>query len=326
MVYSLLSKHPLAIQKIPNIIGLWLVRLIYIDQPIQIWPRNSFILGTLVCGLSDLDLTFYAKKEIAIGQKLWRYRFLKTFVPFLGEINFYRADKIENFLEHANAYELSRDRILLDLTKKELKKDSEFEKLVFFLKVLESDRKNLHNIPDYRLKKWKLHFEHLEWELPEPTNLDSLTKFVDQKLGELGIKSSGFFKIFFGKPSKTGEDRNLIYEDCSRVEIIKEYILFYPFFWIGSSFYHDSFDHDLELVKTLSESESLLLIEQVRWELWGLFTQLLVTSEKAHLLMHLENIKRLFLNIQSKELQKSTLDAIELLMEISESSLGNYKV
>jgi len=302
-----------------------MVRLIYIDLPIKIWPRNSYILGTLICTLSDLDLTFYATEKVEIYSKLWRYRLLKIFMPFLGEINFYHKDKVSKFLSYANSLELGRDPSLMKCLDYRTNQDSSYEKIVFFLKVLESDRRNLKKIPTYREKKWKLHLDKMGWEMPKEISLDELLSLLHRKLQEQNLSGKVFLKTFFSLPSRKKDDLNRIYEECSRQGLIKDYILYYPFYWIGSAFYHDSFEHDLELLKNLSEPEARLLAEQVRWELWGLFTQLEVTPDKATLLMHLENIKRLVAKIQIQETLKESLESIELLTDLVESTLGNYK-
>ncbi len=302
-----------------------MVRLIYVDLPIKIWPRNSYILGSLICTLSDLDLTFFATQKVEIYSKLWRYRLLKMFMPFLGEINFYHCDKVSKFLPYANSLEVGRDPILMERLNYSSTQDSSYEKIVFFLKVLESDRRNLKKIPAYRERKWKLHLEKLGWEMPKKLSLDTLTSLLNKKLQEQNLLGKVFLKTFFSLPSKEKIDLNRVYEECSRQGLIKDYILYYPFYWIGSSFYHDSFDHDLELLKDLSESEARLLAEQVRWELWGLFTQLEVTPDKATLLMHLENIKRLVAKIQIQELSKESLKSIQLLTSLVESTLENYR-
>lgn len=301
-----------------------MVRTIYLDLPVHIWPRNSYVLNTLKCALSDLDLTFYAYRPCNIYSQLWRYKFLKFFLPFLGEINFYQEEKLKKFLPYANYFELKRDPKLLEKVGEQPTDRSDYEKLVFFLKLLESDRKNLVKIPKYRENKWNLHFNHLNWELP-PVNMDEMKRFLAQKLTEKEIKSKVFLKIFFDLDSKTKTGLNSIYEECSRQGVIKEYMLSYPFYWIGSAFYHDSFEHDLELLKNLTENESRLLLEQVRWELWGLFTQLEVTPDKPNLLMHLDNIRKLIGNIAHTDLLKESLNSVDALSEIVDSSLKHYK-
>lgn len=325
-LFKILIHLPLSIQKLPYFIGLQLVRLAYFDLPIKIWPRNSYILGSLICTLSDLDLTFFATKKVEIYSKLWRYRLLKIFLPFLGEINFYHKEKVSRFLNYANLFEIGRDPKLMEILAYRSTEGSSYEKIVFFLKVLESDRRNLKKIPTYRERKWKLHIKNLGWEMPNDLSLDALISLLSKQLQEVNLSGKVFLKTFFPLATLKKEDLNNIYEECSRQGLIKDYILFYPFYWIGSSFYHDSFEHDLELIKNLNESESRLLAEQIRWELWGLFTQLEVTPDKATLLMHLENIKRLVKNIHIQELLDESLESIELLTELVESTLENYKV
>ena len=324
-VYRFFDSLPMWIQKLPYAVGLMLVRLTHLDLPLKIWPRNSYILGTLICTLSDLDLTFYAHKKIDMELHSWRYKLLKKFLPFLGEINYYQSENINHFIEYANRYEIERDPIFIKKLNLELKKNSEFEEMVFFLKVLQSDRDNLLYRPEIRKKKWHYHLLAFEWGLPKVLGLEELSSLGLKKLSEKNIEAKPFFNEYFSLSADSRENKNELYLNLSKKGLLKEYILFYPFNWIGSSFYHESFDHDLKLLSTFSEAEGKLLIEQVRWELWGLFTQLLVTENKAHLLMHLENIKRLVKNLSDNLDIDKTIEAIDKLTSITEASLENYK-
>lgn len=303
-LYKILNKFPYFLQELPYTIALHSCSTLIKSKQVSIWARNSYIFKNLVAAKSDLDLTIIVKR---IGQErviIQKYNFLKKIFPFLGEINLYLKDEIENYISLANHYEISRDPKLKSYTKKN-DRESDIEKIVFLCKLIESDQENLKNIPRYRHKKWNHHLNSLK--LKSDISLVGLTDLLQELLKKNNIQFSEEFVECYYKENRNDKNScDNFYRECP---CIRSYILLYPFRWIGSSLTCESFDHDIELLKDFSKEELKLLEGQISWEIWGLFSQYLHNLQRATLHTHLENIKQV---MDSNEYLRSTNAYIKL--------------
>ncbi len=132
-----------------------------------VWARNSYALGYLEPGFSDLDITLYSKIESEQANSFLRfYAWLKIFLPFLGEINFYTDRKIEQLKIYANSFEISRDPKLQELMQTS-GVFSRYEAAVFLLRQIEKDFNQIERFPHKRIKKWKFHYQQMILIFPE---------------------------------------------------------------------------------------------------------------------------------------------------------------
>ncbi|CBW27897.1 hypothetical protein BMS_3140 [Halobacteriovorax marinus SJ] len=316
-LYKILSKLPYPLQELPYSLC-WIVTKTYLkNNQVELWPRNSYVSKRIVAALSDLDLTIIVSKGGLEEKVIRKYNHLKIIFPFLGEINMYPAKEVQDFIPIANKYELERDpRLCKDYGIS--KEENIYEKIVFLCKLIESDQENLKNNPLYRKKKWEKHLTDLG--LSSEIDFESLIQLLNSQCSEIGIDASNFLNHYYqeNRTQKTSCDN--FYRECKN---IKEYILLYPFRWIGSSLTCESFFHDIELIKSFTKHELSLLEAQLNWEIWGLFSQYLHNLHKATLHTHLENIRQVM--DTNEALQNSSVyNKLNELRALHENSLLQY--
>ncbi|MCK5073158.1 MAG: hypothetical protein KAQ98_06995 [Bacteriovoracaceae bacterium] len=313
--YRFLSLLPYWIQTIPYHIGLIAVKIFYWRFPVNIWSRNSLRLKNIVCALSDLDLTFYFHGDFNPFKVVKRYSKLKKIIPFLGEINLYSYTDATDFIPFINRYEFLRDPHLLNLHSTKLRQKDIYQKIVFLCKNLEADQNNLRTIPDYRIKKWNHHLSLLNIKFPHPLSFDNLIEVLITELNSIEIDAGNFIRNLFSVDSRIHKNLEVPY---GKIENKRNFILIYPFRWIGISYCHENLKHDLKSIGRLSTHESELLQEQIRWEIWGLYTQSKLDPRPTNLLIHLNLIRDLLEMVDLPE-KDSLMSGINVLIKNREN-------
>jgi hypothetical protein len=208
--------------------------------PHRLWPRNSFTFGCHIPILSDLDLTLTGNSTQEAINLLKRK---KKFI-LIGEINFYH-DQIRNeLLFMGNPLELRRDPRLI-FQEDIAGESTEAQKIVFILRQIHSDMKWLLSYPQVRIKKWRYLLELLDSSPRKNlrfSQLFSLIHFLDirkdaQRLFALSTLPSTFYSLAYLWP------QGIIW-DLAADEVKRE-------------------------INGLSELKREILLEQVRWEFWG---------------------------------------------------------
>lgn len=306
-LYTLLSKLPYFIQIIPYVVAKYCVISLLSSKDIRIWVRNSYVFKNIVCALSDLDFTVVVKEVESADKTITNYNRLKKIFPFLGEINLYLERELVNFSPIVNSFEIRRDPKLQEYIEMKNPSNDQFEEIVFLCKTIESDQQNLLTIPKYRVKKWSHHLDLTNNQ--SEVSLDGLISLLTEKCRVLGLDSDKFLSHFYEKNRTVKKDCDDFYRE-NRDK--KSYILLYPFRWIGSSLTCDSFFHDIEEIKNFSEDQLKLLEAQIKWEVWGLYSQHIHNLRQATLHTHLENIREM---MESSDYLKNS-KAYELLNEL----------
>jgi hypothetical protein len=317
-LYRVLSKLPYFIQIIPYAIAKYVVINLLTTSKTKVWVRNSYVFNNLVCALSDLDFTIITSDINDADKAVKKFRLLKKIFPFLGEINLYNKNELNEFSPIANSYEIARDPELQSILGLKETNYSKYQKIVFLCKTLESDQENLKSIPHLRVKKWTHHLNKLN-ENSEIT-LDSLKELLSKLALELKIDGNKFLDQYYklNRTEKVNCD-NFYRENEDK----KSYILLYPFRWIGSSLTCDSFFHDIEEIKNFSNEQLLLLEAQIEWEIWGLYSQYIHNLRQATLHTHLENIKQMMdTSVYLKETKSYAL--LNKLRSLHENLLLHY--
>jgi hypothetical protein len=187
--HTLARSVPKPLGTLPYGFALRAVKLIsataHLPYPPEIWPRNSYALGTLVPIVSDLDLTVWLSEGLTQSQfsaLLMRLDLARKAMPWIGEINFYLVDDLPFIAPHFNCYELARDPAL----QRKLEQrgctvggplppptDSKAHACSFLLRMLEADLRQVTLQPASRTEKWRSHFETVgqPWPSPEPRAL-----------------------------------------------------------------------------------------------------------------------------------------------------------
>lgn len=128
------------------------------------WARNSFVLGTWVPLLSDLDLTVLdACPPTRLSTRASR---LKRAFPFLGEIHHFIESDLPALAEIGNPWELARDpRLLAEMEMRGIRPGQPFDRphaAAFLCRMLEADNRNLESRPARRRLKWDSHFRSVQ--------------------------------------------------------------------------------------------------------------------------------------------------------------------
>lgn len=153
-----------------NLIGYYLYypfflisKLSILGLKVNLHTRHSYYFKKILFLVSDIDLTIYTNEQENPEQLVSahnRYRILKKVFPILGEVNFWNLKMLKQLVPILNIYELKRDPLLLNLLN-ETKSNNDDEKILYIIKLLRGDLKNLRNSPRRRLGKYQYCFEVL---------------------------------------------------------------------------------------------------------------------------------------------------------------------
>ncbi|MBT3583772.1 MAG: hypothetical protein HN509_02605 [Halobacteriovoraceae bacterium] len=295
-VLKIFSLLPSALTLLPYLLLASLTRFLIKQKQLQIWLRNSLKEKNIVPGLSDLDFTLYLAGPLMKQENkriVKRYNLIHKFFPLLGEINFYQADEVTLFSSLANPLELKRDPDLLEKISTPVRDQTLQSDLVFIIHILFSDFDNLKKRFSLRRKKWQRHLERLSIPLSLESihSIEDLLELFDRELFDKVSRNE--FKRFLIRYQqfnfKAANSMNRFYEGVIHV---KSFILLAPSKWIGASLDSGEFEMDCELIRNFSELEQKIYVEQINWEIWGLFSQYRVTMEELDLHIHLGNLKK----------------------------------
>ncbi|MCB0368712.1 MAG: hypothetical protein KDD45_04510, partial [Bdellovibrionales bacterium] len=248
------------------------------SRQVKVWPRHSYVTGTLTPGYSDLDLTIFIGKEENESKIYYIYLgiiILKKIFPWCGEINIYHSSFEKYYQNSFNQYLLKRDPYLLDRLDFKKKPDP-FEASVFLLKNLESDLNGLKQWPSQRLNKWKKHYTDIQadfprLEIPKNAPFDEtqiLESVVSLVLYLMGLPNNEIF---------TQGYRSIDYY----LELVFRNVSFYK---LSSKSLQDPWLLVLSIQKikpediypiSLSPHHTNFLKEQIKWEIFNLYSSFL---------------------------------------------------
>lgn len=241
------------------------------DQAPEIWPRHSYLSRSFVPFVSDLDLTFWfsSKPNQRLFQNTLRiFNKTKRVFPFLGEVNFYVASEAPNLFELANLYEIRRDPYLWSRLGFDDRKPDSNEKIVFWLRCLDSDRKGLRNIPHFRHKKWAHYAELAQIQLDPDLSfvstlkdgINTLSQFSDS---ERQTMHQNLLAHFSRNPSDE--------EDVPTTYCRDRWTFFPHRYCLGNT-----------PLPILEERRVRIAYRQIAWEAWALWSQFRSLSEGAY--------------------------------------------
>lgn len=269
------------------------VILVISEQKINVWIRNSYYLNSLVVGISDLDISVqYMNRpsEVEINKLKTKLRYLKYFFPFLGETNIYvKSD--EELLRSFNFYEMKRDPYLSTLTEDD-KGRCKYQKLIFILRMLESDRENLCNFPQYRQKKWKSHFKSIDGPFYQKIGPVEVLDYIASSMPGDSERYREVLNSFL----KSGEYH---FSDS------REMALLFPHRWSVWVNINGGIEEGIKKLN-LSDDERIIFQEMIRWEIMGLYTQRFLLTEKDNINFYLNYLREVNMLISSYD--QSVLD------------------
>ncbi len=291
---KVLKLLPYSISTLPYDYALELARSYFKTYDIEIWSRNGHALRTLTPGASDLDLTVYTGTTGDHDYKkfICDYENLKKCMPFLGEVNWIDSGEAQNFKVFINPMEADRDPILRDVLGL-YKKPTIVEKICFFLRCLASDTYGIRTNFSSRKRKWERHlidlgFSDYTQQVSTPSEIFDL---CEEKL--LTENLPNYEKGFLGKIIKNHHQDINAWNRFYSASSVRDFLLLAPNRWLGATIHHNKMNEDLNLLSDLSTIEIDLLVAQIEWEIWGLFTQYQQIDDKQGLVNHLQNFKLL---------------------------------
>lgn len=228
---------------------------------VTIWYRNSLYFNNLSSFKSDIDLTIVSNSKESILTAIERIKKIKKIFPIVGEVNAYHEKGLSKILSFSNYYELTRDPLLKRLVSLDLK-ESEEQKIVFISRMVMANRHNLKN-GFFDSNKWEFYFSHISHQ----------------------------------RPSCMADIFN--YLNIDSLEDFSERIIFNPIAFLSSSLHENKLEELLADVKQLSSSKREILIENLRWEISGVMSQIYNLKDTTQVIKHFENIQKVLIAVGS---------------------------
>jgi hypothetical protein len=243
----------------------------------KVFARHSFYFKKIKFGISDIDFTLYSKSSILIKTKGLNklLPFVKKMIPILGEINYVDDKGIESLKAYINPVELRRDpelKLLID----EDKTPSIIQKEVFLLRIFSSDVKNMKKGLHKRIKKISYCISLLEpLEEVGPSDLKSVGHFIEY-LKAKALKSND--SIVYDYLLDLFQEENSV-QNSERLALVKDCL-------------NKTWEKILEQDEW-KEVDKNLVIEFLKWELWGIYTQIPTYRDYKALLTHVVIVSEL---------------------------------
>ncbi|MCY4523424.1 MAG: hypothetical protein OXB84_01665 [Halobacteriovoraceae bacterium] len=286
-MHAIINNIPNILCKAPYLFSFHLAKTFLNSPHVDIWYRHSLYFNNITPGLSDIDtdLFFLNKTNFKLQKKtLKRFLILKKYIPLLSEVNIYEEDTVDFIRDCINPLELQRDPLLLKKINIPLKKPSMEEKLIFTIKMLYSDRKNLLLYPNLRKKKWNFHFKQLDInDNIKNLNLTKILNILDRHV------FSHFPQIAIKEILEQYLKKDQIPSSFSSIDKKRSYFLLFP-----NQFYSHEFSDSFlkEIFSKMDGHNQKIYIEPIKWELWGLYTQYKIIGNKFPLIPHLKRLSK----------------------------------
>ena len=251
-----------------------------------IWVRNSYYFHAHHPLASDIDLSFMG--EVSTAREI--FKAIEN-IKIFGELNFYPSAISSELLTLINPYELERDPILA--RKVAAKTKNEIQKEVFLFRQIIGDQYWLKKMPIIRIKKWDYLLNILNEKIQTLTlsQLLSLSSFPWPLHNYLENSSTNLFDHFKQSPLRS----------------------FFPHKHIWD-------ERDLPFLSSLSLTEKNFLIEQVKWEFWGIGTQL-HWIDLAISYEFLERLKKVVIHIGATALEVQAMNKIlDFILKLSQAT------
>ncbi len=240
----------------------------------EIWTRNSYVSGNLIYGLSDIDFTLYLHDldtSCDEGSYLKKYERYKTFFPFLGEINIYKQSQMSLLSKLINPYELERDPHLKSgqLILGEHSLSLHADQFTYLFRMFLSDLENLERTPMSRIEKWQRHYHSIGKTLnvKDPT---LLYQSIKTTLIELSDPS-------FEQPLN---DYLKLPREINNALLSSKLLIYAPQLWHSCFSGIENIQDTIYQVSEATFNEQIFFFTQLKWELFGLLTQLPMIEDK----------------------------------------------
>jgi hypothetical protein len=270
----------------------------------EVWPRNSYVLGTLKPLVSDLDFTLWLEREPSpekMGEIARALRQFARLVPFLGEANTYVSPEARSLVEFANYFEVSRDPRLQALLGIHAEaQPREMEAAVFLLRMMDSDVFNLHQHPAERLNKWREHLRSVAQATGRSFEIAGADRLL-QQLKEAALDLLGL------EPGSERDEARTALSTYLEHAVRNTRVNDLPMLPWGFVLYPHRFIYNQSLVPKLQGMALQVFLGQLSWEIWGLQGQyrLGLTLDRRGLPYHLTVLEKAIHAAVGDETQRS---------------------
>ena len=255
--------------------------------------RNSFALGYLEPGWSDIDLSLRLPEKFSQNNFeifLKTYHRVQKILPLLGELNVYSPQRLEFILKYHNPFELSRNP---DLTV-ELKFNRTANKAhgaVFLLRQCEKDMKNLSTSPMSRTKKWQYHWDQIQ------SSLDLDVRPQAPNSSELFVSTIVYFTLYLSNVRNSVQANDLSDKIILLLELIKtdfdfskSRLLFVNESWMIAWWPQIFAQWNCPYIQ-LNPDQIEVFQRQIEWELCGVLSQPITDVSTVN--KHIDRLKKL---------------------------------
>lgn len=286
-IYLLNKYTPYVLIKLPYKVALNLFTF-FIPKSLVVLTRHSFSLDKLTFPLSDIDITIAIQNEKDLDYKLLsKISLLKKIILPIGEISFIYNDDFKILKSTINPLEWQRAPEVASYFNYHRIPITNADYIVYLCRMYLSDIRNLYFNFKNRENKWQYHLEQIETDV-KFSNFKNSLEFISF-VGSLILEryaQEGVGEYFI---NLTQYQFGLLKH--KRRSHLKFMILYDFKYWVESSIYNNDFELELELIDDFSKQEKEIILKQIQWELWGIYTQLPI-SKNLHLIKkHLETLR-----------------------------------
>lgn len=273
----------------------------------ELWPRNSFLTQSFSPFKSDLDLTLWIRGERSRQKDHWLRSVLGVLTRFRllpGEMNVYFESTAEEQSQFANAFELTRDPVLLS----KLKTTQQIEVSAahcFLLRMLENDAGGLLNPSPRSQKKWASYlnqvseFVVLNGKISQTTILSLIVDYNHPRnFDALKQEAKDTLLAFLEHKGRTHSTHT-----------------FYPQLWLSYYFPHRGCGAQLTAFPPFLPIGELFF-RQLEWEIWGIQCQQ-HQIPPAKLLQHVTAIRSLLTEVSTPRALQLNAALIQLETSLS---------
>jgi hypothetical protein len=312
IIVRITTALPFWLGRIPYDMVFHLVKQMAKSLGLQCWARNSYHLNYLTPGISDIDFTILVPIGISREKTktfLKYYYAIKKIAPIVGEVNIYHETDFSLIKQWLNKYEIQRDPLLA--SRFSLNSSGPADKLVYLLRMLESDRKNLKKSPFNRERKWNFHLGQVATMTSAKLSVKSIIEAIASTAFE--NMNKGEFCKFLDVYLNNSVEKT--YSSYRKEKKIKIFMILYPHRWLV----HANSINDVTIClgnNHFSKEEHEIILSQLRWELSGIYSQANTLDQESYTFRYLEMIQFFLtqLNIEAKAIDiKEMLESIDTL-------------